>query len=103
MTTTKNGCLDSGKTLMHVDTSVPLWAFFDLIGSTTAIQIIGTVSHVMNMAAPPPSSPQVARNFVKNDILMLYIRAVVIKLWICLDHAEKHWSALSPKLGRKCG
>ena len=42
---TRNGCEESSKILMHVDTSVPLWAVFDLVGSTTAIQIVGTLSN----------------------------------------------------------
>ena len=42
---TRNGCLDSADTrILHVDTSVPLWAFFDLVGCTTAIEMIGTLT-----------------------------------------------------------
>lgn len=37
----KNG--GSSITLMYVDNSVPLWAFFDLYGTTTKVFLLGKV------------------------------------------------------------
>ena len=33
----------SQTTLMYVDNSIPLWAFFDLYGTTTKICLLGTI------------------------------------------------------------
>ncbi|CAG7733667.1 unnamed protein product [Allacma fusca] len=49
----KNG--HAATTLMHVDNSIPLWAFFDLYGTTTKIFLLGKVP------APAPPRPAETR------------------------------------------
>lgn len=43
----------SATLLMHVDVSLPLWAIFDVYGSTRAVRLLGTISSPPPVAEPP--------------------------------------------------
>ncbi|XP_033632661.1 protein neuralized-like [Asterias rubens] len=53
----------SDKVLMHVDTSTPLWMFFDLYGTTQTIKILGALKN-----SPPPPVPSQTDWDATNDI-----------------------------------
>lgn len=60
----KNG--QTPTTVVHVDNSLPLWAFFDLYGNTVRVRILGTVKEAPvrhHYCRPiPPIPPQSNRN-----------------------------------------
>jgi protein neuralized len=43
----------SATLLMHVDVSLPLWAIFDVYGSTRAVRLLGTISPPQPVSEPP--------------------------------------------------
>jgi protein neuralized len=43
----------SATLLMHVDVSLPLWAIFDVYGSTRAVRLLGTISPPQSVPEPP--------------------------------------------------
>jgi protein neuralized len=53
VTVSKNG--GPSLVLMHVDTSIPLWAFFDVYGTTERILIAGTIPPPPPRTSPDPS------------------------------------------------
>ena len=44
--------------LMHVDVSLPLWAIFDVYGSTRAIRLLGTIVQPQQMEQPIYQAPR---------------------------------------------
>ncbi|XP_022111004.1 protein neuralized-like [Acanthaster planci] len=54
------------KVLMHVDTSTPLWMFFDLYGTTQTIKILGALKN--KPPPPPPPIPDREANDINLNI-----------------------------------
>ena len=76
---------------MHVDSSVPLWAFFALIGPSSAIQINRTFWNLESLSLP--SSNAQVHNFLK--ILQFFLcfllkfHQELLNFWFCQICAEK--------------
>jgi protein neuralized len=50
----KNG--NSPSVFMHVDTSLPLWPFWDIYGHTSKIRLVGSTSDPVPRVGPSPAS-----------------------------------------------
>ncbi|KAL7644083.1 UNVERIFIED_CONTAM: hypothetical protein RMT77_004906 [Armadillidium vulgare] len=70
VTLSKNG--GPPQTVMHVDNTLQLWAFFDVYGNTKKIKMLGSISDSSNAnSVPRQSSPQHPRNITTENYLSI--------------------------------
>ena len=82
---TRNGDADSSETLMHVDTTVPLWAFFNLVGSITAIEMVGTLPVTPTQSVSQPAPVFAAAQVCKETLEISVLQEVTCMLFLNLN------------------